>query len=346
MSLDDLLSQDEIDALLHGVDEGEVKTEDEEGNFSPEGVRSYDFTSQDRIVRGRMPTLEMVSERFARYFRISLFNLLRRTAEVTFTGIQVSKFSEFINSLFVPTNLNLIRLKPLRGRALIVMEPTLVFTAVDNYFGGTGQFYNKIEGREFTPTEMRIIQILLEMAFKDLKEAWRPVMDVQFEYLNSEVNPQFANIVSPPEIVVTSTIHIELEGGGGDFHICLPYSMIEPIRELLDSIQSERGDIDDRWQRAMRYEVMETQVEVYGILLEKQLTLEDVLNFEPGDVIPVEIPEQVTLFSEDVPLFHGRVGVSNGNYAVKIQEKVERGPDVTPVTQIIDQIEAEEDADE
>ena len=346
MSLDDLLSQDEIDALLHGVDEGEVKTEDEEGNFSGEGARPYDFTSQDRIVRGRMPTLEMVNERFARYFRISLFNLLRRTAEVAFTGIQVAKFSEFVNSLFVPTNLNLIRFKPLRGRALIVMEPTLVFTAVDNYFGGSGQFYNKIEGREFTPTEMRIIQILLEMAFKDLKEAWRPVMDVQFEYLNSEVNPQFANIVSPSEIVVTSTIHIELEGGGGDFHICLPYSMIEPIRELLDSIQSDRGDIDDRWQRAMHYEVMETQVEVYGILLEKRLTLGEVLDFQPGDVIPVEIPEKVTLFSEDVPIFRGRVGVSNGNYAVKIQEKVDRGPDTTPTTQIIDPSDVEEATDE
>jgi len=185
MSIDDLLSQDEIDALLHGVDEGSVETEDEEGAFSGEGAHAYDFTSQDRIVRGRMPTLEMVNERFARYFRISLFNLLRRTAEVSFSGVQVIKFSEFVHSLFVPTNLNLIRFKPLRGRALIVMDPNLVFTAVDNYFGGSGQFYNKIEGREFTPTEMRVIQILLDMAFKDLKEAWKPVMEVEFEYINS-----------------------------------------------------------------------------------------------------------------------------------------------------------------
>lgn len=341
MSIDDLLSQDEIDALLHGVDDGVVETEDVEGTFGDEGANSYDFTSQDRIVRGRMPTLEMVNERFARYFRISLFNLLRRTAEVSFSGVQVVKFSEFVHSLFVPTNLNLIRFKPLRGRALIVLDPTLVFTAVDNYFGGSGQFYNKIEGREFTPTEMRVIQILLDMAFKDLKEAWKPVMDVEFEYINSEVNPQFANIVSPSEIVVNTTMHIELEGGGGDLHISLPYSMIEPIRELLDSIQSDRGEVDDRWRKALDYEVMETQVDVYGILLDKTLTVEEVLNLEAGSIIPVEIPEQVLLFSEEIPLFRGRIGVANGNYAVKIENKVERGPEMKPATQYIENAQKE-----
>ena len=334
--MDDLLSQDEIDALLHGVDEGAVKTEDEEGTFAAEGVRSYDFTSQERIVRGRMPTLEMVSERFARYFRISLFNLLRRTAEVSFSGVQVIKFSEFIHSLFVPTNLNLIRFKPLRGRALIVLDPTLVFTAVDNYFGGSGQFYNKVEGREFTPTEMRVIQILLDLAFKDLKEAWKPVMDVEPEYINSEVNPQFANIVSPSEIIVISTIHIELEGGGGDLHVALPYAMLEPIRELLDSIQSDRGDVDNRWREALNYEVMEVPVELYGILLEKTLTVEQILNLEPGDVISVDIPDQVTLFTEEIPLFRGRVGVANGNYAVKIETVVDRGPDIKPSAPLIE----------
>ncbi len=334
--MDDLLSQDEIDALLHGVDDGTVKTEDDEGNFAEEGARPYDFTSQERIVRGRMPTLEMVSERFARYFRISLFNLLRRTAEVSFSGVQVIKFSEFIHSLFVPTNLNLIRFKPLRGRALIVLDPTLVFTAVDNYFGGSGQFYNKVEGREFTPTEMRVIQILLDLAFKDLKEAWKPVMDVEPEYINSEVNPQFANIVSPSEIIVISTIHIELEGGGGDLHVALPYAMLEPIRELLDSIQSDRGDVDNRWREALNYEVMEVPVELYGILLEKTLTVEQILNLEPGDVVSVDIPEQVTLFAEEIPVFRGRVGVANGNYAVKIETVVDRGPDIKPSAPLIE----------
>ncbi|HHJ37873.1 MAG: flagellar motor switch protein FliM [Methylothermaceae bacteria B42] len=341
MSLDDLLSQDEIDALLHGVDEGKVETETAP-TYSADEVRSYDFTSQDRIVRGRMPTLEMVNERFARYFRISLFSLLRRTAEVTFSGVQVMKFSEFIHSLFVPTNLNLIRFQPLRGRGLIVFDPKLVFTAVDNYFGGSGQFYNKVEGREFTPTEMRVIQILLNLVFKDLHEAWKPVMEIELEYMNSEVNPQFANIVSPSEIVVNSTIHIELEGGGGDLHITLPYSMIEPIRELLDTIQSDRGDVDERWRNALHYEVMQSQVELHGLLLDKQLTVEQLLDLRPGDVIPVEMNEKATLMAEEIPIFKGRVGISNGNYAMKLMEKIERGPDSKPCPEQIEHEKAED----
>ncbi|MCK5122413.1 MAG: flagellar motor switch protein FliM, partial [Methylococcales bacterium] len=242
MSTADLLSQDEIDALLHGVDDGDVETETSEGDDG--NTRSYDFNSQERIVRGRMPTLEMVNERVARYFRISLFNFLRRSAEISISGIQIQKFSEYIQGLFVPTNLNVVRFSPLKGRALIVMEPRLVFTAVDNFFGGGGQFYNKVEGREFTPTEMRVIRLIIDLLFKDLKEAWKPVIELEFEYLNSEVNPQFANIVSPTEIVVVSTIHVELEGGGGDISIAMPYAMIEPIRELLDAVGSDRGEID------------------------------------------------------------------------------------------------------
>ncbi len=321
MSTADLLSQDEIDALLHGVDEGEVDTEapEEEGE---RGARPYDFTSQERIVRGRMPTLEMVNERFARYFRISLFNFLRRSAEISVAGIQVQKFSEFIQSLFVPTNLNIIRMTPLRGRALIVMEPRLVFTAVDNFFGGGGQFYNKVEGREFTPTEMRVIRLILDMVFKDLQEAWKPVMDVSYEYMNSEVNPQFANIVSPSEIIVISTIHVELEGGGGDLNIAMPYTMIEPIRELLDAVTSDRGEVDGRWQESLRNEVMRSQVELSSLLFEKEVPLYEVMKFKSGDVIPVEMPETVVLSAEDVPVFKGKLGLSDGNYAIQILEKL------------------------
>jgi flagellar motor switch protein FliM len=321
MSAADLLSQDEIDALLHGVDDGEVETESEE--VVSDEVQSFDFTSQERIVRGRMPTLEMVNERFARYFRVSLFNFLRRSAEISVSGIQIQKFSEYVQSLFVPTNLNVIRFAPLRGRALIVMEPRLVFTAVDNFFGGGGQFYNKVEGREFTPTEMRIIRLIIEMIFKDLAEAWRPVIEIEFEYLNSEVNPQFANIVSPSEIVVVSTIHVELDGGGGDINIAMPYSMIEPIRDLLDAgISSDRGDVDDRWQESLQNEIMRTEVTLNSLLFEKRMKVSDVMSFKAGDVIPVDIPDQVILSAEGIPISIGKVGLSDGNYAIKISGKV------------------------
>ncbi len=321
MSTADLLSQDEIDALLHGVDDGDVETEVVDEKVE-EGVRSYDFNSQERIIRGRMPTLEMVNERFARYFRISLFNFLRRSAEISVSGIQVQKFSEFIQGLFVPTNLNIIRMSPLRGRALIVMEPRLVFTAVDNFFGGGGQFYNKVEGREFTPTEMRVIRLIIDIVFKDLGEAWKPVMDLEFDYLNSEVNPQFANIVSPSEVVVISTIHVELEGGGGDLNIAMPYTMIEPIRELLDAVTSDRSEVDGSWQESLRNEVMRSEVPLISILMEKEITLHEVMKIKAGDVIPIEMPEKVELNAEGVPVFRGKLGLSDGNYAIQISEKL------------------------
>jgi len=322
MSVADLLSQDEIDALLHGVDDGDVET-DEPEEVSAD-ARAYDFNSQERIVRGRMPTLEMVNERFSRYFRISLFNFLRRSAEISISGIQIQKFSEYVQGLFVPTNLNIVRFAPLRGRALIVMEPRLVFTAVDNFFGGAGQFYNKVEGREFTPTEMRIIRLIIDLIFKDLKEAWKPVLEINFEYTESEVNPAFANIVSPAEIVVVSTFHIELEGGGGDISIAMPYSMIEPIRDLLDAgMSSDQGESDNnRWQIALRNEVMRSKINMSSLLVEKQMKLSDILNFKKGDVIPVDIPEEVMLRAESIPIYTGKVGLSDGNYAIKINEKI------------------------
>ncbi|MGM0633465.1 MAG: flagellar motor switch protein FliM, partial [Pseudomonadota bacterium] len=150
--MQDLLSQDEIDALLHGVDDGDVDTDED---LAPGEVRSYDLTSQDRIVRGRMPTLEMINERFARYTRISLFNLMRRSAEVSVNGVQINKFGEYLHTMYVPTSLNLVKFRPLRGTALIVLDARLVFALVDNYFGGDGR-HAKIEGREFTPTELRV----------------------------------------------------------------------------------------------------------------------------------------------------------------------------------------------
>ena len=324
MSDMDLLSQDEIDALLHGVDDGDVETE--AGVDAPDGEASnYDFQSQDRIIRGRMPTLEMVNERFARYFRISLFNFLRRSTEISISGIQMLKFSEYVHSLFVPTNLNIVKIKPLRGSALFVFDPSLVFTIVDTYFGRSGKFHNKVEGREFTATEMRVVRIVLDIVFKDLMKAWEPVLKLEYEYINSEVNPQFANIVSPTEVMVVSTIHLELEGGGGDIQFSLPYTMLEPIRELLDAgIQSDRGDTDVRWKSSLRNDIKTADVDLHSVLLKKEMSLKDVLSFKEGDILPIDLPEQVIIESGEMPLFRGKLGVSNDRFAVKLQEKMER----------------------
>lgn len=319
--MSDLLSQDEIDALLHGVDDVDEDAEQD----VPQGIAQYDFSSQDRIVRGRMPTLEIVNERFARHMRISLFNMMRHTAEVSINGIQTMKFGEYIHTLFVPTSLNMVRFRPLKGTALITLEARLVFILVDNFFGGDGRFHAKIEGREFTPTERRIVQMLLKLVFEDYTEAWAPVMDVGFEYLDSEVNPAMANIVSPTEVIVVSSFHIELEGGGGDFHIAMPYSMLEPIRELLDAgVQSDKEDTDHRWSKALRDEMMDVPVNLRAKLLETDMTLRKMMNLKAGDIIPVEMPETLTLYVEDLPTYHGKLGRSGDNVAVKITEKLKR----------------------
>ncbi|BAU75689.1 flagellar motor switch protein FliM [Metapseudomonas furukawaii] len=321
MAVQDLLSQDEIDALLHGVDDGLVETE---ADSDPGSVKSYDLTSQDRIVRGRMPTLEMINERFARYTRISMFNLLRRSADVAVGGVQVMKFGEYVHSLYVPTSLNLVKMKPLRGTCLFILDAKLVFKLVDNFFGGDGR-HAKIEGREFTPTELRVVRMVLDQAFVDLAEAWHAVLDVNFEYMNSEVNPALANIVSPSEVVVVSTFHIELDGGGGDLHITLPYSMIEPIREMLDAgFQSDVDDQDERWIKALREDILDVSVPVAATVVRRQLKLRDILHMQPGDIIPVEMPEHMIMRANGVPAFKAKLGSHKGNLSLQILEPIER----------------------
>ncbi len=319
MSGNDLLSQDEIDALLHGVDYGEVETESDEP--PPGEARGYDFASQDRIVRGRLPTLEMVNERFARYYRTNVFNMLRRSADIAASGVKMMKFSEFIHTLFVPTSLNIVRIHPLRGKALCVFDPKLVFSVVDNYFGGSGRFHAKIEGRDFTPTENRVVRTLLDMAFVDLREAWKPVLEVEFEYQNTEVNPQFANIVSPSEVVVVTTFTVDLESGGGDFHVVLPYAMLEPIRDLLDAgIQSDRGEKDERWEVALREEIVEAELELRVEIAQVETSLRRLAEYEVGDVVPIDKPEIVEVTTENLPIFTASLGISNDNYAVQLEE--------------------------
>jgi flagellar motor switch protein FliM len=324
MSVSDLLSQDEIDALLHGVDDGEIETE-EEGSGEATSAQMYDFGAQDRIVRGRMPTLEMINERFARHLRVSLFNLMRRSAEVSINGVQMIKFNEYVHSLFVPTSLNMIRIRPLRGTALFTLEARLVFILVDNFFGGDGRFHAKIEGREFTPTERRIIQILLEQAFIDMEEAWEPVLPIEFEYLDHEVNPALATIVSPSEIVVICSFHIEMDGGGGNIHLTMPYSMLEPIRERLDSgVQSDRDDVDIRWVQALREEMMSVEVELNATLVNKELALKDVMELKVGDIIPVDLPDKLVVEAGGLPAFRAEFGQSRGFSALKIVDDITR----------------------
>ena len=316
----DLLSQSEIDELLHGVGEEELETDNA---YPLDGeARPFDFNSQDRIVRGNMPTLELINERFAREFRVSMFGLMRKTIEVSAAGIKVVKFSEYSQSLLVPSSLNLTHVTPLHGTSLFVIDPKLVFALVECFFGGEGRFHTKIEGRDFTNTERRVTGLVLDMIYRDLIKAWSPIAKLDFKLHNTEVNPQFAQIVTPTEVVVVSTFDVELDSGGGKLQICFPWGMLDPLREALDSTtQGDGQQLDNRWYDALAHDIREAEVDLSVVFAETEMTLRALLEVQAGDVIPIEIPPSVTLYGEGVPLFQGRYGVHDGHYALELERR-------------------------
>ncbi len=317
---EDFLSQDEVDALLKSAS-GEQDEENQEENES--GVRSYNLATQERIVRGRMPTYEIINERFARQLRIGLFNFIRRSVDIAVGPVKVIKFSEFVRNLVVPTNLNMIHIKPLRGTALMVFEPDLIFLIVDNLFGGDGRYHSRVEGRDFTETEQRIIKRLLNVVFEEFEKAWKPVYSVHFEYIRSEMNPQFAAIATPNEVVVCVSFELDLGGSGGEFHICIPYSMIEPIRDVLYStLQGEHMEVDKRWVRSLSKQIQGAEVELIANLGQAKVTFEQILSMQVGDVIPVDIPETVTAQVDNVPVMECRYGIINGQYALRVNSMI------------------------
>ncbi len=315
---DDILSQEEVDALLKGVT-GESDF-DEGADEGANGPKTYNLASQDKIVRGRMPTMEVINERFARNLRLGLFNFTRRTAEISVGPVKLMKYAEFVRNLVVPTNLNMVQVHPLRGTALLIFDPNLVFLVIDSLFGGDGRFHMRVEGRDFTPTEQRIIQSLLGVAMDELKKAWEPVFPIEFEYLRSEMNTQFANIATPSEVVVTTTFNIELGSVGGDFHVCMPYAMIEPIRDLLyEGMQGDRMEVDERWVNFLSSQVQLTEVKLVANLSRAELTVRELLGMKVGDVISLNIPESITANVEGVPVLECGYGVHNGQYALKVK---------------------------
>ena len=320
---DDILSQEEVDALLRGVS----SEADEQAPAEDAGaVRPYDIGRQERIVRGRMPTLELINERFARLLRIGLYNFMRKSAEISVGTVRVLKFSEFLRNLVVPTNLNLVQIKPLRGTALVVVEPTLVFQIVDSLFGGDGRFHTRVEGRDFTPTEMRIIRRLLQVVFDEYQKAWEPIFELHFEYVRSEMNTQFANIATPTEVVVTTSFSIDLGAGSSDIHICMPYAMLEPIRNVIYSaVQADRSDADSRWIGLLTQQVYGTEVEVVANLAHAKVNIGQLMALQPGDVISLDLPDVVHALVDGVAVLECRYGVMNGQYALKVDKVLAQG---------------------
>ncbi|MGA7594621.1 MAG: flagellar motor switch protein FliM [Gallionella sp.] len=320
--MSEFLSQSEVDSLLQGVT-GEAEDASEHADAAPGEVRPYNLASQERIVRGRMPTMEIINERFARLLRIGLFNFIRRTPEISIGPVRALKFGEFVRNLHVPTNLNIIQAKPLRGNGLFIFDPNLVFLVVDNMFGGDGRFHNRVEGREFTQTEHRIIQKLIAVAFENYEKAWENVQRLKFEFVRSEMNPQFANIATPNEVVIVTTFDIELGGNGGAFHICMPYSMLEPVRDLLYStIQGEHVTMDHRWLQLLSRQVQSANIELVAMLGQATVTLDQVLKMRAGDIVPLEIGEHITASVDGVPVMECKYGVFNNQYALRVEKMI------------------------
>lgn len=311
------LSQEEVDALLDGVN-GEA---DAGAREQPtEGIRPYDLAKQERIVRGRMPTLEIVNERFARNLRIGLFNFMRRSPEISVGQAKVQKYSAFLRNLLVPTNINIMQVRPLRGSGLVICEPNLVFTVIDNLFGGSGKLHTRIEGRDFSPTEQRIIQRMVEVICVEYKQAWSGIYPLELEFVRSEMHTQFANIATPSEIMVTTSFDIEIGEAGGVLHFCIPYSTLEPIRDTLySSVRGEHQGTDRRWVSLLTQQIKSAEVELVAEFASTTATIEQLIGLKPGDFIELDLNETLTTKVDNVPIFECRYGVSDGRYAVKVE---------------------------
>ncbi|HJV67952.1 flagellar motor switch protein FliM [Ideonella sp.] len=312
-----ILSQDEVDALLQGITGESQKLEQDE---TPEGgIRNYDIASQERIVRGRMPTMEIIGERFARNIRIGLFNFIRKSPEVSINGIKVQKYSAFLREIVVPTNFNIVSVRPLRGSGLIVCDPSIVFAVIDALFGGVGKFHTRIEGRDFSATEQRVIERMVDCIITEYRNAWKGIYPLELDYQRSEMQPQFANIATPSEIVVASSFTLEIGETSGTIHFCIPYSTLEPIRDVLySSIQGDSTEPDRRWVNLLKQQIQSAEVDLVAELGTAQATVEQLLAFKPGDFVELDLLPMIQAKVDGVPVFDCHYGTSDGHYAIKI----------------------------
>lgn len=306
-----VISDEEVAALL----------EKEKGGGA---VKAYDLAGTQRITRGRLPALETIHDTFARSFRVALFNLLQREPQVTFEGVKTQKAGDYLAQIRTPASLDVCRIKPLPGSALIVTDPKLVFLMVDTYFGGPGRAVERADDRGLTPTENRFVQLILRQAAVDLAQAWTPVAQVEVELVKHESNPLFASVAAPTDSVLVNRFHVELPAGGGNLDLVMPATMIDPLREVLTAGIVAHAAGAEAWVPTLVQHLNETQLEVRAVLCEVQITLGDLMRLKPGDVIPIDPPRDVKLCAGDRPLFLGKFGLSRGRNALKVQGTVRR----------------------
>lgn len=336
--MNQVLSQSEVDALLAAVSDGEVQTGDggsAGGNSGSGSVKmddkkivAYDLTSQDRIIRGRLPQLEVIYEKFMRAFRVSLSSSLRKIASISLTSTEFLKFGEFINTLPMPTCMSVLRFGNLRGSALMVIESKLAYALVDSFFGGAERPFTKIDGKEFTPIELSIVRKVVELAISDLEMAWASVEKIGCSFVRTEQNPQFVGIVPPTDVVIASTFDVELENATGTISMVVPYATIEPIKQKLSSgFQVESDQTDKKlWTAIIKEQLMETSLDIKVNLGETQIRLSDLMELKLGDVIPLtqDATGELDIQVEDVKKFKGYYGNHHGTVAVQITRQVEK----------------------
>jgi flagellar motor switch protein FliM len=322
--MEQILSQEEVDALLKGVTEGEIVTETQK-EMDDSGVIPYELTSQDRIIRGRMPTLEVIHHRFCQFFRTTLSAFVRRIVDVNAVSMEIIKFGDFMKTIPVPASFHIFRLKPLRGDAIVVLESKLIFSLIDCFFGGEGDISMKMEGREFTEIEQKIIEKVVKAALRDLEVSWRPLLSLDIQWERSEVNPQFITIVSPSEAVIVNSFEVEIERAKGIMSVCIPYSTIEPIRrELQTGFQGDRLEVDQAWMKRLKELLMGVTLNASVELGVTMMPLGELIHLSPGDIIQLDknADEELIVKIENVPKFKGIPGILKGSKAIQISSVI------------------------
>ena len=314
------LSQDEVDALLQGMT-GDVPVAETEGVRPPKGtVREYNLASEDRIVRGRMPMLEVINERFSRNVMPALTEFAQRNLEISVGEVKVQKFSAFLRETMVPTNFNVVSMRPLRGSALFVCDPTLIFAFIDALFGGVGKFPARIEGREFSGTEQRVIMRMVEILLREYNKAWQGIYPLELTYQRSEMQPQFVNIAAAGDVVVSTVFTIEIGESVGSVRVCIPYANVEPIRDVLRSNnQGEAPGADKRWISLLSDQIQSAEVELVAELAKAPATVEQLLAMKVGDFIELDLGKTIKAHVDGVPVLEAGYGTSGGHYAIRIE---------------------------
>ncbi len=315
-----ILSQDEVEALLQGVSDGAVDTEQEPLNDEG-GIHAYDLSNQERIIRGSMPSLDIINERFARFSQMSISTFSKRDVDVVPGAVDIPKFDAFMRKIPLPSSINIIKVEPLRGYALLILDAKFIYRLVDLYFGGKGQTYVKIEGRDFTTIEQGIIKKVVDQMLIDLQKSWKPVFAVSISHSRSEINPQFASIIAPSEVIVSSVFKVELEGEGGEVFVGLPYPTIEPIREkLYGGFQSDQLEENSKWKQRFSEQLVHSALKLTVEVGSVTLSVKEIIDLTVGDTLLLNkgVNDGLEMKVEGKTIFEGRPGRHNGNVAVQV----------------------------